>query len=187
MTVERGRLLAVAAALAVAATVGSGGFTSVAADRGVSVAVADDGEAFLGVDTRDLSVDNGNHHVTLIDLTNRFPGEPTVESVRVHDTRIVEQRGPGAAGASNGNAIPNVRGVHGTTGDNLAIEGTVVCGNGGQSGGRDAPQAVVAVDFVVDAGEVTVEMTREVEITCAGQPPGETGATGPDASAATPG
>jgi hypothetical protein len=81
------RLLLVAGlGLALALVVGSGGFTGVSADRGVTVAVADDSNAYLGLDVAGragtVRVQPGrgqpNTGVELLGITNRFPAE-TVE------------------------------------------------------------------------------------------------------------
>jgi hypothetical protein len=89
------RLLVLAALVLVAMTsvTGVGSVTSMTADRGVSVAVADDGEAYLGIEfgpgdngTRPLTV--SDHATTdglevTVDGTTRLatPGDPAVFTV----------------------------------------------------------------------------------------------------------
>lgn len=67
-------LLAVAVvAAATASTAGTAGFSSVTADRGVTVSVADDDAAFLGIDREATNVSDGRTDL-VVGLTNRLPG-----------------------------------------------------------------------------------------------------------------
>jgi len=84
----------------VVALVGTGGFTSTAADRGVAVATVEDDRAYVGYDSPDvLAVDtdgdaanesdvnksdvNESDPVTLVTVTNRFDVEVAVTEVSV--------------------------------------------------------------------------------------------------------
>jgi hypothetical protein len=67
-------LLAVAVvAAATASTSGTAGFSGATVERGVSVTVADDDEAFLGIDREATNVSEGRTDLD-VDLTNRLPG-----------------------------------------------------------------------------------------------------------------
>jgi hypothetical protein len=76
------RALAVGlAALAVAASVAAtGGFSAVTADRGVEVAVAPDGEAFLGIETPEARGAVGES-VAVLRLRDNFRGDVDLERV----------------------------------------------------------------------------------------------------------
>ncbi|QSG06150.1 hypothetical protein [Halapricum desulfuricans] len=64
-------------ALAVLLVLGTGGFSAMSADRGVSVSVADDEEAYLGYDD---TCENGTLKVT---ITNQFDDRLTDVSITV--------------------------------------------------------------------------------------------------------
>lgn len=61
---------------------GSMGFNSVAADRGVSVAVVDDDSALVGYDSGTVHV-TGNERVDLVTVTNRLSSDASVTNVTV--------------------------------------------------------------------------------------------------------
>ncbi|EMA60050.1 hypothetical protein [Halorubrum kocurii] len=79
----------------VVALVGTGGFTSATADRGVAVATVEDDRAYVGYDSPDdLAVDtdgdavngsdvNGSDPVALVAVTNRFDIEVAVTEVSI--------------------------------------------------------------------------------------------------------
>lgn len=69
---------------------GAGGVSSVSADRGVSVAVAEDDEALLGVEFD--GVGNGTRALTVTNLISREPLVVTVDDAVGTDTRTI---GPG--------------------------------------------------------------------------------------------
>ena len=71
-----------AGGLGAAGVQGTGAFSSVAGDRSFSVGTASDGNALLGVDTKDPEGDSGES-VTLMTLTNRFTDPLTLERVSV--------------------------------------------------------------------------------------------------------
>lgn len=62
--------------------VSSVGFTSVAAERGVSVSVVDDDSAYIGYDSGDMTVADGDR-VELVTVTNRLYGQVTVTDVDI--------------------------------------------------------------------------------------------------------
>lgn len=77
--------LASVALLVVATTgllFGSMGFSSVAADRGVSVAVASDDTALVGYDTHDQNI-TGDERVELVTVENRLSSSASVTNVTV--------------------------------------------------------------------------------------------------------
>ena len=79
MTSRLARLAAVFGVLAfVLVAVGTGGYSSVTADRGVSIGVADDAEAFLGVE-REVVTDTENSTEISLAVTNRLSTEIRVE------------------------------------------------------------------------------------------------------------
>lgn len=77
--------LASIALLVVASTgllFGSMGFSSVAADRGVSVSVADDDSALVGYETRSQTI-TGDERVALVTVENRLSSSASVTNVTV--------------------------------------------------------------------------------------------------------
>lgn len=73
--------LAITAALLLVS--GSLGFTSTTADRGVSVDVTDDEDAFVGYDTGDESGAQSGTTLTLVDVTNRFDQNVAVSDIEI--------------------------------------------------------------------------------------------------------
>jgi hypothetical protein len=100
----RRRLLALAVLVTLTLTAGTGGFSATTADRGVTVSVADDDAAVLGIE-RDVSgTANGTTTLT-VTLTSRFDRATLTSAiVRVDGTAtdIAADRPltPGAAGAA---------------------------------------------------------------------------------------
>lgn len=80
---HRRRLLALAVILtALAATTGTGGYTSTAADRGLGVAVLEDDRMLLGVDTAAPDLAAGSHEdVVLLEIRNQFGADTTLSSI----------------------------------------------------------------------------------------------------------
>lgn len=79
MTPWFGRLAVALGALAfVLVAVGTGGYSSMAADRAVSIDVVDDDEAFLGVE-RAVVTDTENSTVVSLAVTNRLSTDVTVD------------------------------------------------------------------------------------------------------------
>ena len=128
---------------------GSGAFTSVSAERGVSVSVVDDENAFVGYATSDRTVSDGDR-VTLVTVTNRMPGELTVTNVDIS-----------AGSMSFSNVNQPTMGV----GETGAIAGDVSC-----SAGSSEP---VHVTVTVSGTGVWAKIfsdsdtkEREFEVTC---------------------
>lgn len=76
--------LALAVVVLVAFTVGTGGFSSATVERGVTIAVADDEQAYLGIAPVNVTVTSGNE-TRLFTLTNRFGTNLTIDA-QVNDT-----------------------------------------------------------------------------------------------------
>lgn len=82
MTHRRELLLLVALATAIGLTLGTSGFSSVSADRGIDVAVTDDEQAFLTFEQNTTDTANGT---TAIEVTvgNQYPAGTTLSTVTV--------------------------------------------------------------------------------------------------------
>lgn len=63
---------------------GTFGFTSISAERGVSVQVVDDQHAFVGYQSGDLTVRDGET-INLVTVTNQFPNTIDVTDVIIKD------------------------------------------------------------------------------------------------------
>ena len=134
-------LLALAAASLVATTVaGTGAFSAVDADRGITVAVAPPENAYLGLSEPLVStVPDGGTRADLLVVTNRLnervdltaevvegdpDGGPSVTNVSVVSSLGVGESGPVAADlACDSNATESVTVSVGADGDGVRVEG----------------------------------------------------------------
>lgn len=83
--------LSLAAVAVLTLALGSGAFTSVSAERGVSVAVVGDDEAYVGYNSSDVVATDGEKPVDLVTVANRFPAEIQIEEATVESDGIVEE------------------------------------------------------------------------------------------------
>ena len=151
--------LAIAALLLVSTT---GGFTSVGADRGLSVAVADDDEAYLGIETTDPTLANGRHDgVVLATVTNRLPGPLTDVDVRV----------TGATGGQPPKLLPQGNpDVTAPATLDVSEQGVVTADLACSAAGGGAHTVTWDLHIEASAEGATVELTRPVTVTCTGDP-----------------
>jgi hypothetical protein len=149
--------LASVALLALASTgllFGSMGFSSVAADRGVSVAVADDDSSLVGYDSDAVAV-TGNERVDLVTVTNRLSSEASVTNVTVT-----------TSGDDDNVVVSNVSKPTLGPGEAEAVAADVHC-----PGNRDVP---ITVSVTVEAEGVTAAIsgdttTRSFSLDCGGE------------------
>lgn len=82
MIQRRELLLLVAFATALGFALGTGGVSSISADRGVDVAVVEDDQAYLGFEQDTTEADNGT---TTLEVTvkNQYPTQTTLSTVTV--------------------------------------------------------------------------------------------------------
>lgn len=143
-------LIALAALLGVVAT---GGFETAQVERGLTVAVVDDSEAYLGYDEPDHTIEvNGTATVELVKVTNRFPDDLTTV-----DT-IVEE---GDSHLSVDNVNDNVGPL--MPGDTATITGEVTC--------SAQTTATVTVSVAASGDEVEAFLdgstqSRQLQIEC---------------------
>ena len=78
---RRELLVVIGLVIALSVTVATGGVSSVTADRGVEVTVAEDDEAFLGVEQQATKA-NGTTPV-VVTVRNQYPGGATFSTVAV--------------------------------------------------------------------------------------------------------
>lgn len=104
MRKRQAALLAVVVAVLPAVLFGSGSFSSVAGDRPVAVAVTDDDDAYLGAAVDETEGSVGGDPVRLLVLTDRLPGDLTLEGFDVRgDSSFVDfDPSPGRAGTDIG-------------------------------------------------------------------------------------
>lgn len=149
----------VAIAALVLLTTGTGGVSTISAERSVELAVADEGEAYVGVEVVDPVFDPGQpEDATVLTLTNRLDQPLTDVEVTV---RGDEKTPP----VLQGYDTPERLGV----GEQATVTATVNCD---ASPGRDTETWTVGVSAAGDG--VSVETTRTVTVTCTG------GAVNPD-------
>lgn len=147
-----GRIRTLSLALATVAVAGllvsSMGFTSVTATRGVSVDVVSDEDAYIGYDSADLRVSDGDR-VALVTVANRLFGPVSVTDVSVASAHV------GFENVSNPSLAP---------GEQAPIEGTVVC----SSATTDTVELTVILEGEgVMATIYGDTVTREFDVTCA--------------------
>ena len=151
-------LLAVAVvAAATASTAGTAGFSSVTADRGVTVSVADDDAAFLGIDREATNVSDGRTDL-VVGLTNRLPGvDDLVVTVSVvGDDGSTTDDGEYGAEDDGDNADDGDDGGDGDDGDDGGD------GNGEDGDGGDEPVNSPRT-VALDAGETARLTVRGVD------------------------
>lgn len=129
---------------------GSMGFSSVAADRGVSVAVADDDSALVGYDTDDQTV-TGDERLTLVTVTNRLSSSASVTNVT-------------ATTADDAVRVSDVSKPTIGTGEKGLVDAAVHCEQGATT--------TVTVSVTVEADGVTAAIsgdttTRSFTVSCA--------------------
>lgn len=146
-------LLAVAVCLAI---VGTGGFSSTAADRSVTVEVAEDESAYVGYDSpEEISIDaNESETVRLVILTNRFHVEFDITDVDVD--------------APDSLTVRNLTGVSESApvGETIEIKAELACDD-------SFDNKALSVTVRVDSGDVETEVlgdveTRNISVTCEG-------------------
>jgi len=137
---------------------GTSGYTAVAGDRSVQIAVAPDDQAYLGVDSEDRTLPVGhNEDVQLLTLTNNAPTRLTDVQVRIDDGTgpppIISDR---ATVGPTGSSVP--------VGESVAVTADVTC----------APGHKEQFKLYVTATNNTFrsELSRTVTVHCE-QPPGE--------------
>ena len=166
MVGRRSLVVLAAALLAVTLVSGTGGFSSAAAERSVDVAVAEDDEAFVGVETGDIGRCGGNQ--VALTVTNRFHTDlHTVEARVVDDSsdiRAEVMETPHHLGSGEDGDVV-VRVTPATPADEDA-------GNG------DAVDGTIHVHLTVEGDGTTVELTRPVPVECPSPANGEKGADG---------
>ncbi|UWG46461.1 Uncharacterized protein HSRCO_0159 [Halanaeroarchaeum sp. HSR-CO] len=135
--------------------VGSIGFGSVAAERGVSVAVVDDDSAYVGYESSDTTVADGDR-VAVVTVTNRLFDDVSVTNVSVESESVT------FADLSEPTLAP---------GEAAAIEGTVDCSPG------DAETVEVTVTLEGEGVTAAIygdTVTREFAVSCADTTPSAT-------------
>lgn len=153
-------LLAIAVVAATtASTAGTAGFSSVTADRGVTVSVADDDAAFLGIDREATNVSDGRTDL-VVGLTNRLPG---VDDLLV-TVSVVGDDGGDADDADDGN------GEDGDAGDEPIDPPRSVALDPGETArvtvsGVDC-DAAVRVEAVTDGTDADVRIVANRRVPC---------------------
>lgn len=150
-------------------TLQSGAFSSATAERSVSVAVADDENAYLGMQQSPVAVTgNRSRGVVLLTVTNRFP-RPLDLAVRVTERNPSER--PTVARVSGPDTL--------APGAESTVTAVVTCANG--TGSETA-----TVSLSASSEGVSVTANRSVAVRCAGSAaPSPTHASGRNHTAAT--
>ena len=82
--------LALAGIAVMSLAFGTGAFTSVSAERGVSVSVVDDDRAYVGYNSNDVMVTD-HEDTDLVTVTNRFASDIEIEDVSVGSSDSIEE------------------------------------------------------------------------------------------------
>lgn len=80
---RRAWVVIAAAAVALAATVGTGAVSSISADRGMTVDIVDDKHAYLGLDVNTTTTENRTE--VNVTVSNQFPAGTTLDVTVSHD------------------------------------------------------------------------------------------------------
>lgn len=141
--------LALAALSASAALVSqTGAYSAVSAEREVRVAVADDEEALVGVETRPVAVErNSTANVTLALVANRLDStvelSAAAESADDRRLNLTSVSAPDSLGS----------------GERAPVSGTVACANA-------TTETVVTVTVTATGAETGVELDRRLDAEC---------------------
>lgn len=150
-----------------ALVVSAGGFSAGTVDRGISVAVVSDESAYLGVDANEPVLVNGHHtDVELFTLENQVDSKPLTVS-------ILEVQG-----ANWSESPPKVSDLSVETGDTPSekrIVADVVCAHNGDSETtvENTQTITVHMEASVSDGGLAVRLSRDVKVTCSGDPAGQ--------------
>lgn len=106
MSRRRMLLLAIALALSVALVTDTSGVSSMSAERGLSAAVVDDADAYVGFDARQVETDDTTTALN-VTITNRFPPGTVLETVTLTADDRTVTLGPLSAGDSTTVTVPN--------------------------------------------------------------------------------
>lgn len=155
--------LALAVLGVVLLTVGTGGFSSVDADRNVRIAVANDEHALLGVDERTPEPGNGRHRdpVVLFVVENQASSSQLdVTVLDVESAHVDDARGEGRPAK-----VPSVVARAGDTATEQEIVAKrIVCA------ANRANETRVTVRFRASTDGFSVQLERDVRISCSGNP-----------------
>jgi uncharacterized cupredoxin-like copper-binding protein len=164
-------LLAVAVvAAATASTAGTAGFSSVSVDRGITVSVADDDAAFLGIDREATNVSDGRTDL-VVGLTNRLPG---VDDLVVTVSVVGHDGGDGDDGEygaeDDADDADDGNGEDGDAGDEpIDPPRTVVLAPGETARltvGGVACDATVRIEAVTDGADADVRIVANRRVPC---------------------
>jgi hypothetical protein len=178
------RLRYVSLALVVTAALlatGTGAFSAVDAERSTQVAVVPDSEAYLGIQSETVRLDNGvdrsadsadtpgagppnrgsggaREEVALLTLTNRFPDPITDLDVTPAEEPLGESHTPP-------NVVGNSLGTERVDGNEWKVTATVVCSDANHN------EEDWAFDVEASGDSFSVETTERVTVECTGEPP----------------
>lgn len=161
---------------------GTGAFSSTTADRSVEVAVVPSDQAYLGIESEPIELDNGAHgpitsgnagapsagggpggvraEVTLLTLTNRFAGP-------IQELTVTPAEGRPGGSSTPPNVVANSlsTGSPPGVGESTAVTARVVCSNANEN------EETWRFDVVASGDSFSVETTATVTVRCTGDPP----------------
>jgi hypothetical protein len=145
------RSAVVLAALALLVVTGTGGLSTVTADRTAEVAVVPDDRAYLGVQTTDRSLVTGTHAVGIVDLRNRFGADLTDVDVTLRGDDatpplvVQDVDEPGSLGSGHSDTVT----------------ATVAC-----DAGNTTTTETWTVSVTASGDGVSVALERPITVTC---------------------
>lgn len=157
-----------------ALVIGSGGYSAMTADRGVSVAVVSDENAYIGVETNDPELespsqegdDSSYEDIVLLTVSNNVGAAPP-------DVTLLEIRGTDWNGTPQ--KVSELAVVEDeVAGETRIVAERVVCARGGSDASGEASDHSVertgVVDITLEAslndGNLTARLSRGVKLTC---------------------
>jgi hypothetical protein len=111
---RRAWVVVLAGIVALATTVGTGAMSSMSAERAMTVDVADDDDAYLGVAIETTMTENGT--TLTVTVTNQFPGGILLENVKISHNGTTLSPGDGSLDVGNPEEV---------TFENVNCDGTV--------------------------------------------------------------
>lgn len=161
MEVRRLAVFLLMTVVMLSAAVATFGYTSGTMDREIDLALGNDGNAYVGIETHSpIPVDNGRSTVPAVTIRNNFGGD-----VRIRvNASVASPLNPKTPPRILSLSSPFVLGV----GEEETIRATVVCGD------NPGSSTAFTIAITVTGSDVSGTVTKEVIVTCSGNAPGQT-------------
>lgn len=149
--------------LVLSVAVGTSGFATGTLERGIDIAIESEDDSYIGIQAHSVTAENGRSTVPVLTVRNNFDGD-----VRLQVSATVDA-GPSGEGPPKIHSLtpPQTLGV----GEEGTIQATVICSNSTQRSGT------FSIEATATGPDVSSSFTRDVTVTCSGNPPAHASAT----------